>query len=80
MRLIWSASCGKFLSVVRKQRFPLLLKFGATFANTVAEVFQHAIRNQELRIFGPAVEFLYQPNFFVSQRFAVSGAGVLLVR
>ena len=44
------------------------------------EIVQHAVGNQELRVFRPAVKFFGQPDFFFAQRFAVGGVGVLLVR
>ena len=55
------------------------MEFASTFANSVAEIFQYAVRHHEFGVFGPAVEFFYQTNFIFAQRFAVSGAGILLM-
>ncbi len=52
----------------------------AAAANAILKILEHAVGHQELRVFGPAIEFLYQFDFFCTERLAVGGAGVLLVR
>ena len=44
------------------------------------EVLAHAVGHEELRVLGPAVGALGQPDLLVAERLAVRGGGVLLVR
>ena len=59
---------------------PTLAKLTSTFADPIAKSFQHSIRNQELRILRPAIEFLYQPHFLFPKRLAMSFIRILFVR
>ena len=70
---------GEFLRILGEFLRPLSMKIAPPFPDSVAEMFVHPIRNQEFRVFRPAVEFLGQPDFFFTQRFAVRGVGVLFV-
>jgi len=71
--LIWSASSGNFSPYSANKAFPFAAQVAAAFANPVAEIIQHSVRNQEFGVFGPAVEFFYQPDFLIAEGFAVSG-------
>ena len=49
-------------------------------ADSLLEMFVHAVGNQEFRVFRPAVDALGQLDFLFAERLAVRGGGVLLVR
>ena len=49
-------------------------------ADARLEMLAHAVGNEELRVLGPAVVALGQPDLLLAQRLAVRRAGVLLVR
>ena len=51
----------------------------AATADAVAEVLVDPVGHEELRVLGPVVIALGQPDFLLAQRLAVGGAGVLLV-
>ncbi len=70
----------EFPGVFRERRLPLLLQIVSTLSDSLAEVFQHAIGNEKLRILGPAVILLGEPDFFLAQRLAVCFVGILFVR
>src|SRR5207253_834875 len=68
-----------FLAVFVHPLCPLLMQFGAPFPDSFAKVFANSSRHQEFSIFGPAIELLGQPNLLFTQRFAMSGTGVLFM-
>src|SRR5262249_10844370 len=67
-------------SVLARPCEPTIAHFLAAPANAAAEVVVDAVRNVELGILRPAVTALGQTVFFLTQRFTVSSAAVLLVR
>ena len=71
---------GILLRVVRKILIPLRAQVASTLADAFLEVFVDAVGNQKLRVLGPAVKLLYQPDFLLAQRFAVRLKGILLMR
>ena len=59
---------------------PVIAQRLAAAADAVAEAVVNPVRHKELRILGPMVIVLGQPDFVLAQGLAVRGAGVLLVR
>ena len=59
---------------------PGSLELPPALADAVVEMFAHAVRHEELRVFRPAIAALGQPDLFFAERLAVGGAGVVLVR
>ena len=59
---------------------PSLVQRPPARADAFLEVFAHAVRHQELRLFRPAIPALGQADFFFAQWFAVRRTRVLLVR
>src|SRR5262249_42590248 len=64
----------------RKQRGPLAPQLRAARANAGREVLRYLIRNQELRVLGPAVSALCKTHLVVSERLAVGRRGIVLMR
>ena len=58
---------------------PALLKLLPTLADAGAEVLTHAIGDEKLGVFRPAIAALRQTDLFDSERFAMRGAGVVLM-
>src|SRR6516162_7555459 len=48
--------------------------------DALLEMLTHFIRNEELRVWRPAVMTLRQPDLFLAQRFAMRRARILLIR
>src|SRR6516162_3121207 len=48
--------------------------------DALLEMLTHFIRNEELRVWRPAIMTLRQPDLFLAQRFAVRRARILLIR
>ena len=69
-----------FLPVGGEGRLPFDRAGRGRAADAVAEMVVDAVRHQELRILGPAVEALGEAHFLLAERIAVRGGGVLLVR
>ena len=65
--------------IVLDPREPGVAKLLAALADPLAKELMNAVGNQELRVLRPTVEFLREPDFVLTQRLAVRGAGVLLV-
>ena len=63
-----------------EQRHPLGTQLRASRADPLREVLAHAVWHEELRVFGPAVEALRQPDFLIAKRLTVGRVGVLLGR
>ncbi len=59
---------------------PLVSGFLSSYADATLKVFINAVRNQELRVFGPTIITLGEFDFLFSERLAVGGGSVLLVR
>ncbi len=53
--------------------------FASRWLIVLAEVFDNAIRDQELGVFGPAIDALGQLNFLGAERFAVGGGGIVFI-
>ena len=66
-------------TVCLDERQPVRAKIVAALADSCAEVLAHAIRHEKLGIFRPTIAALGQTNLFNSERFAVGGAGIVLV-
>ena len=58
---------------------PALLKLRPTFADAGAEVFTHTLGDEKLGVLRPAITAFRQTDFFDSKRFAMRGAGVVLM-
>ena len=69
-----------FLRVRRIEFLPLSAQFPSALSDPFAEVLAHALGHKKFGVFGPAVKFLDQPNFFLPQGFAVRRVRVLFVR
>src|SRR5215471_6769854 len=52
----------------------------AALSNSLGKMFPHAVGDKELRIFGPAVKTLRQPDLIFAKRLPMCATGVLLVR
>ena len=50
-----------------------------TFADAGVEVFTHTLGDEKLGVFRPAIAAFRQTNFFDPKRFAMRGAGVVLM-
>ena len=59
---------------------PFRMLRSAARADAVGEMLVHAVRHQELRILGPAVEPLGVSDLVLAERFAMGFGRVLLVR
>ena len=70
----------KLFLVAFEKLFPLRSQLFAALADSIAEVLDHTIRNQEFGVLRPAVSTLGKSNLFFAERLAVSGLGVLFVR
>src|SRR5262249_59578935 len=71
---------GMFRSVGREQFGPTAAGLRATGADSRGEVGAHGLGNQELGVLGPAVVAFGEANLLLTQRFAVSRGGGLLMR
>ena len=58
---------------------PALLKLPPTLADAGAEVFTHALGDEKLGVLRPAIAALRQTDFFDPERFAMRGAGIVLM-
>src|SRR5207244_8734470 len=58
-------------------REPGLAQGLAALADAILKVVVDSVRDVELRVLRPTVNALGQANFFLAERFAVSGAGVV---
>src|ERR1700737_808411 len=67
------------LAVTVEQLLPGEARFCSARADALAEMLNHAVRDVEFRVLGPAVVLLGLTDLILPQRFAVSRAGVLLV-
>src|ERR1700704_1404896 len=66
--------------VSREELSPTAVGLRAARANSGGEMFAHAVGNQELGVFGPSVVAFGEANLLLTQRLAMSGGGILLMR
>ena len=66
------------LYVVQKLR-PALLELPPALADAGVEMFTHAVGDEKLGVFRPAIAALRQTNLFDAERFAMRGAGIVLM-
>src|SRR5262245_66436571 len=71
---------GILAAVVHPQLVPGSARSPAAGAAKVGEMLAHAVRHQELGIFGPTVAAFGEPDLLLTKRLAVRGTGILLVR
>src|SRR6266508_4939331 len=69
-----------FRPVCREQSSPTFVGLRAARANSRGEVFAHGVGNQEFRVLGPSVVAFGEANLLLTQRLAMSGGGILLMR
>src|SRR5215831_8252396 len=69
-----------FAPVPLEPREPSLAKLMASSPGAGVEMLAHALRHQELCVFGPAVAALGKSNLLLAERLPVGCTGVLLVR
>src|SRR5216684_8736439 len=70
---------GILRAVLVEQGRPLLAQLLSTLADAVAEVLEHSVGHQEMRVFGPSVETFGQPDFVLAEGLAVRFFRVLSV-
>ena len=70
----------KLLAILRELAAPSLACTVPALAELFLEAIVDAVGNQKLRVLGPSVIALRQPDLFFSQRLAVRRAGVLFMR
>src|SRR5207302_281571 len=75
----FSRFLGKRLGVFGEFSFPAFTCGAAVRANAGGKVLADFIGNKELRVFGPAIDFLGELDFVGSERCAVSGVGMGLI-
>ena len=68
------------LSIGLKLSHPSVMQYLPPSCDTSLEMLAHAIRHEKFGVFWPAVMTLCQTNLLFTQRLAVGGAGVLLIR
>src|SRR3984893_11915173 len=66
-------------AVGRKHGLPRFSRRAAALADALVEGFVHSVRNEELRVLRPPVEFLGKAHLFLAKGITVSRRGVLLV-
>src|ERR1041385_2983170 len=71
---------GMFGAVIPEEALPAFTKLAAALANALREMLAHAVRHKKFGVFRPTVIFLGKPDFVFTERLAMRGAGVLLVR
>src|SRR5262249_59583327 len=67
-------------AVASEKSRPFLPSFRTSRTDAGGEMFVDAVGHEELRILGPTIAALGEPNLFVSQWLAMSRRRVLLVR
>src|SRR5215472_7820891 len=71
---------GILASILLKLSPPGSMQRQAPRPDALLEMLAHPIRDEELRLWRPAVVTLRQPDLFLAERFAVRSARILLVR
>ena len=66
-------------SVRGEELRPRATRVGAALPHAGGEVLADTVRNEELRVLGPAVRALREADFLVAERLAVGGGGALPV-
>src|SRR5258708_37839154 len=69
-----------FAAILAELRHPGVTLAMAALPHQFLKALVYPVRHQELRVFRPAINAFREPDFFLAQRLAVRGAGVLLVR